>query len=148
MQGYSLAAACRLAVVPDSRIYGPEHHLIGRGIVNAACNRPAIFDESDGNTEFRNPRDEFPSTVEWIHDPHTIFAEPGLIIHTLFGEPSLTFAQQVSTQHFVDGAIGLSHRIVTDLVFRFDFAQAKTAEDYAGSIQRGLNALKNVGVSR
>src|SRR5205814_9875591 len=99
LQGCSLAAAGRLAVVPDSRIYGPEHHLIGRGIVNAACNRPAIFDESDGNTEFLHAADEFPSTFEWIHDPHTTFAELALIIHTPSGEPSLTISQQVSTQH-------------------------------------------------
>jgi hypothetical protein len=51
-------------------------------------------------------------------------------------------------QHFFIPAIGLGHRIVTDLVFGFDCAQAKTAEDYAGCVQCSLDALKNVGVSR
>ncbi len=65
----------------------------------------------------------------------------------LLREPAFAIAQQVLAQHGVDRAIRLGHGIVPDLVFRFNRARSKAGEDCAGSVQRGFDALQDVGVS-
>ena len=92
------------------------------------------------------PCDELARAIQRIDHPHAALVEPGQIVNGFFRKPAFAVAQQVLAQHGVDGAIGLGHGIVPDLVFRFDRTRSKACKHSARSLDARFNALENVSV--
>src|SRR5258708_39889316 len=82
----------------------PIHLALDR-IVGHSEHRYAVLDQRDRDREFRDAVDELLGPVERIDDPNAPAFEPRVIVHSLFGEPSI-FGKRI-VQQLLDRAVGL-----------------------------------------
>jgi len=85
---------------------------------------------------------ELARAIEWIDNPDARFVQASEVVHGLFREPTFTRAEQCLAQNFVDGAVGLSDGIVSDLVFSFNSARSEAVEHGPRRFQGGVNAFQ------
>src|SRR5262249_59316744 len=109
--------------------------------VNASGDGFAAPDHCYGNAEFRNACDELARSIQRVHHPNTFFIKTAQIIRALLREPALSRLQQFLPQRSINRAVSLSDGIVAGLVFSFDLARSKAAQNTSSGFERRLYAL-------
>src|SRR5215469_4706012 len=115
-------------------------------VTDSSRHRPAIFHEPDRRAEFRDALHKFARAIERIDDPNPALAQTRNIVGAFFRKPAFPIPQQILAKHFIDGAVRLGDRIMSDLVLSFYRSRCKTCEYGASGFEGGRDALQDVGI--
>lgn len=130
------------AVQGDTGFPRTQYGFARHRVADSSGNRLPLLGQPDGNAPFRNALDELARTVQWVHNPDAGLAEPGAVVHRLFGEPPFPRHRQMLEKDFIDRPVSFCNRAAAALGLVGNLPGGEPAQDIPAGGQRRRNALK------